>query len=64
MSILIIGGAGYIGSHVNKCLSAYGYDTIILDNLSYGHAGFVRWGRFVQGDLGDRPLLDRLSESI
>ena len=58
MSILIVGGAGYIGSHANKCLNAHGYDTIIIDNLSYGHAENVRWGRFVQGDIGDRQFLD------
>jgi len=58
MSILIIGGAGYIGSHINKCLNAHGYDTITIDNLSYGHAEFVRWGKFIQGDIGDRQLLD------
>ena len=58
--ILITGGAGYIGAHVNKCLNMHGYDTIVVDNLTYGHAEFVRWGTFVQGDIGDRPFLDDL----
>jgi len=58
--ILIVGGAGYIGSHVNKFLSSRGYETVVLDNLSRGHREFVKWGRLVEGDLGDRSLLDRV----
>lgn len=49
--ILITGGAGYIGSHVNKVLYKRGYETLVLDNLSYGHKEFVRWGQFVLCDL-------------
>lgn len=51
--ILIIGGAGYIGSHVNKELTAQGYETVVFDNLSYGHREFVKWGIFEPGDLGN-----------
>lgn len=51
MSILICGGAGYIGSHVNKRLSQEGYDTVVFDNLVYGHIEAVKWGHFVKGDL-------------
>lgn len=50
--ILIVGGAGYIGSQVNKELSLQGYETVVFDNLSYGHRDFVRWGIFEEGDLG------------
>jgi len=50
--ILIVGGAGYIGSHVNKLLCESGYDTLVLDNLSKGHRDCVRWGSFVEADLG------------
>jgi len=39
--ILIVGGAGYIGSHVNKKLIEFGYNTIILDNLSAGHMELI-----------------------
>ena len=53
MSVLICGGAGYIGSHVNKCLSAAGYKTVVFDNLIYGHKEAVKWGEFVQGDLSN-----------
>lgn len=50
--ILIVGGAGYIGSHVNKQLNLQGYETVVFDNLSYGHEDFVKWGVFERGDLG------------
>lgn len=55
--ILIVGGAGYIGSHVNKELSSRGYDTVVFDNLIYGHKEHVKWGNFVFGCLSD---LDRI----
>jgi UDP-glucose 4-epimerase len=55
--ILITGGAGYIGSHTNKLLANSGYETVVYDNLVYGHLEFVKWGDFVHGDLLD---LDRL----
>jgi len=51
--ILIGGGAGYIGSHTNKLLSQSGYQTIVVDNLIYGHEHFVKWGKFVRGDIND-----------
>jgi UDP-glucose 4-epimerase len=52
--ILIVGGAGYIGSHMNKLLNRRGYETVVFDNLVYGNRDFVRWGEFVLGDLADR----------
>jgi len=51
--ILIVGGAGYIGSSVNKLLNKMGYKTIVFDNLSNGHIEFVKWGKFYKGDLGN-----------
>ena len=51
MAILVCGGAGYIGSHVNKALSQMGCETVVFDNLVYGHREAVKWGAFVQGDL-------------
>lgn len=53
MAILICGGAGYIGSHVNKMLAEKGYETIVFDNLIYGHREAVKWGQFIQGDLSN-----------
>lgn len=50
--ILVTGGAGFIGSHVNKLLHRAGYDTVVLDNLSLGNAKNVLYGSFVQGDIG------------
>ena len=55
--ILIAGGAGYIGSHINKALSKKGYSTVAFDNLSLGHRDFARWGHFVQGDLSDKEQI-------
>jgi len=51
--ILIVGGAGYIGSHLNKEISKQGYETVVFDNLSYGHEKFVKWGNFELGDLSN-----------
>ena len=60
MSILVCGGAGYIGSHINKLLAQKGYDTIVYDNLIYGHREAVKWGKFVEADLCNRAALDRV----
>ena len=58
--ILIVGGAGYIGSHMNKILNQRGAETLVLDNLVYGHREAVKWGKFIEGDLADVSLLDRI----
>jgi UDP-arabinose 4-epimerase len=60
MQVLVTGGAGYIGSHTAKQLAAEGFTPIVLDNISTGHADAVRWGRLIEGDLGDRDLLRRV----
>jgi UDP-glucose 4-epimerase len=60
MKILVVGGAGYIGSHMVKHLGLAGCAVTTLDNLSGGHADAVLHGTFVQGDIADRALLDRL----
>ena len=59
ITVLITGGAGFIGSHVNKLLSQKGYRTVVFDNLSTGHRDFVKWGGFFKGDLGKRADIDR-----
>jgi UDP-glucose 4-epimerase len=57
MSILVIGGAGYIGSHMVKRLGELGCLVTTLDNLSSGHRDAVLCGEFVHGDLADKALL-------
>ena len=57
--IIVAGGAGYIGSHTCKALSASGFLPVVYDNLSTGHRGFVRWGPLVEGDLLDEERLAR-----
>jgi UDP-glucose-4-epimerase GalE len=56
-NILVVGGAGYIGSYVCKYLAKHGYNPIILDNLVCGHRKAVRWGIFIQGSTADSELL-------
>jgi UDP-glucose-4-epimerase GalE len=59
-SVLVVGGAGYIGSHMVKRLAREGYAVTTLDNLSLGHRDAVLAGAFVHGDLLDREGLSRL----
>jgi UDP-arabinose 4-epimerase len=56
-SILVTGGAGYVGSHACKALAAAGYRPIVYDNLARGHRDAVKWGPLVEGDLHDRDRL-------
>ncbi|MAK65150.1 MAG: UDP-glucose 4-epimerase GalE [Maricaulis sp.] len=58
MRVLIVGGAGYIGSHVCKALAARGDEPIVFDNLSRGHEHAVRWGPLFKGDIQNRADLD------
>jgi len=60
MAILVCGGAGYIGSHVNKELNLCGYETVVFDNLVYGHREAVKWGRFFCGDLARREDIEQV----
>ena len=60
INILVIGGAGYIGSYMCKYLAKNGYHPIVLDNLVNGHREAVRWGPFYWGFMSDPKLLDRI----
>ena len=58
-TILVTGGAGYVGSHCAMALSRAGHRVVVLDNLSgNGQRQFVKWGPFEQGDIRDRARLD------
>lgn len=56
-NVLVVGGAGFIGSHTAKLLSKQDYIPIVYDNLSTGHIASVRWGAFVEGDILDQQRL-------
>jgi len=60
-TILVTGGAGYIGSHACKALAASGYVPVVVDNLSTGHRWAVRWGPLVETDIADKR---RMSETV
>jgi len=59
-TILVIGGAGYIGSHMVKELLRAGYTVVVLDNFSTGNRALLPGGRLIEGDLGDPELLAAL----
>lgn len=61
-TIVVTGGAGFIGSHVCKALAEAGFRVVVLDNLSTGHADAVRWGPLVQLDIADIERLRRTLE--
>ena len=50
-TILITGGAGYVGAHTCKALSRAGYVPLTIDNLSTGHRSFVQWGPLIEADI-------------
>jgi UDP-arabinose 4-epimerase len=56
-TVLVTGGAGYIGSHACKALAKAGYIPVAYDNLSRGHRHAVRWGPLVEGHVGDRAAV-------
>ncbi len=60
MRVLVTGGAGYIGSHTARALSEQGFEPVVLDDLGRGHRDAVRFGPFVEGDVGDRALVARV----
>ncbi len=64
LKILVIGGAGYIGSHLCKLLSKKGHEISVIDNVSTGHRDFLKWGRFYDCSLLDRELLTSTISTI
>lgn len=59
MRILVVGGAGYIGSHAMRLLARAGHEVWAYDNLAFGHRGAVAAERLIVGDLFDRSLLEQ-----
>jgi UDP-arabinose 4-epimerase len=57
-TVLVTGGAGYIGSHACKALAAAGLTPVVYDNLSRGFEWAVKWGPFERGDLLDQPRIE------
>lgn len=58
--ILITGGAGYVGSHINLALTEAGHATVVVDDLSTGYEWALRWGRAERLDIRDRRALASL----
>ena len=59
-TILVAGGAGYVGSHACKLLAAEGYTPVVVDNLSTGHRWAVQWGEFEEGDIRNAEWLEQI----
>src|SRR5690554_3893561 len=57
MKVLVLGGAGYIGSHICKALSLQSHQSVVVDNLSTGHREAVRWSQFIEADILDSERL-------
>jgi UDP-glucose-4-epimerase GalE len=60
VSVLIVGGAGYIGSQTAKQVAAAGLQPVVFDNLSSGHRWALKWGAFEEGDLADPAAVERV----
>lgn len=59
MRVLVIGGAGYIGSHSVRCLSAAGHEVFAFDDLSLGHRAAVPAGLLIEGTISDQGAVER-----
>jgi len=63
MKVLVVGGAGYIGSHMVQLLLEHGHEPVVFDNLSSGHRDAVLGGSFVEGDLADVAAIERVFQA-
>lgn len=62
-TVLVTGGAGYIGSHICKALAGAGYRPVTYDSLVHGHAWAVKWGPLEQGDILDAARLSAVMKT-
>ncbi|MBO0910609.1 MAG: UDP-glucose 4-epimerase GalE [Acidobacteria bacterium] len=62
LTVLVVGGAGYIGSHAARVLRRKGYEVIIYDNLSTGHRELAEGFELITGDIGDREKIAKVLE--
>jgi UDP-arabinose 4-epimerase len=59
-TVLVTGGAGFVGSHACKALARHGFTPVVYDNLSHGHEDSVRWGPLERGDILDGARLNEV----
>lgn len=62
MTVVVVGGAGYIGSHVCQELYENGLTPVVFDDMSGGHPWAVKWGPFIQGSIHDTAALKKVFE--
>ena len=63
MKVLVVGGAGYIGSHMVRMLANSGHTPVVFDNLCDGHRKSVNGHKLIVGDISDRQLVDQTLEA-
>ncbi|MBE7220806.1 MAG: NAD-dependent epimerase/dehydratase family protein, partial [Caulobacteraceae bacterium] len=63
-TILVTGGAGYVGSHCCKEFERQGWTVVTYDNLKNGWRDMVRWGELIEGDILDAPALNAAVERV
>lgn len=63
-TILITGGAGYIGSHTAYLMANSGYNVVIIDSLEYGQDFNYNWATFIKGDFADEKILKNIFENF
>jgi len=60
VTVLVTGGAGYIGSHTVRALRGAGHDVVVVDTLEFGRVDALLGATFVEGDVGDAVLVERV----
>jgi UDP-glucose 4-epimerase len=64
MTVIVTGGAGYIGAHIVRLLHEAGHQVVVIDDLSYGDASRVGHAQLIQMDLADTAEIPRLTAAI